>query len=257
MVACRTGDFAVHRLHGILFQARRPRGNILLEILFLARRPHGILLLGILFLSAAGCSPGEEGAEPATVLRVACVGDSITYGNGIEDRERWSYPAQLGRRLGAGYEVRNFGVNGATLLKKGNLPYREQPVFREALDFEPHLVIINLGINDTQPGNWKHKKEFAVDYKALIACFADLASRPKVYACLPLPAFGDKVAYQDRVLREQMIPMIRAMAREAGVPVIDLYSALEGRPGCLIDSFHPNREGARIMAETIYSALMD
>lgn len=211
----------------------------------------------ILLLLAAGCAPGEEEGASKEKLRVACVGDSITYGNGIEDREQWSYPAQLGRLLGTEYEVRNFGINGANLLKKGNMPYREQQVFKDALAFAPHLVIVNLGINDTQPGNWKHRKEYPADYKALIARFQGLASRPTVYACLPIPAFGEKVAYQDRVLREQMIPMIRALAKEIEVQVIDLYTALRGKPHCLIDSFHPNREGAGIMAETIYSALMD
>ena len=55
-------------------------------------------------------------------IRVACVGDSITFGYGIKDRDKMSYPAQLGKRLGNKYEVRNFGVNGHTLLSKGNAP---------------------------------------------------------------------------------------------------------------------------------------
>ena len=49
-------------------------------------------------------------------VRVACVGDSITYGIGLADRERESYPAQLQKRLDeeftGKYEVRNFGNSG-------------------------------------------------------------------------------------------------------------------------------------------------
>lgn len=56
-------------------------------------------------------------------VKVACIGDSITYGLGLEDRDRDSYPAQLQRLLGAEYQVGNFGKSGATLLRHGHRPY--------------------------------------------------------------------------------------------------------------------------------------
>ena len=58
-------------------------------------------------------------------VRVACIGDSITYGAAIEDRDNQSYPAQLQRLLGDGYDVRNFGRNARTLSSKGDYPYME------------------------------------------------------------------------------------------------------------------------------------
>ncbi len=61
-----------------------------------------------------------------TQIKVACVGDSITFGFTIENRDQNSYPAQLGRLLGKNWEVKNFGVIGATLLKKGDMPYWKQ-----------------------------------------------------------------------------------------------------------------------------------
>lgn len=48
--------------------------------------------------------------------RVACVGDSITYGYGAASPYD-SYPAVLGRLLGSDYEARNFGVDGTTAQK--------------------------------------------------------------------------------------------------------------------------------------------
>ena len=54
---------------------------------------------------------------------VSCVGDSITFGAAIKDRGANSYPSQLQKMLGDGYKVNNFGVNGATLLKKSDKPY--------------------------------------------------------------------------------------------------------------------------------------
>jgi len=58
--------------------------------------------------------------------KIACVGDSITYGAGIPNRMTGSYPAQLHQMLQPyddQWEVRNFGVSGATLLRRGDLPY--------------------------------------------------------------------------------------------------------------------------------------
>lgn len=48
----------------------------------------------------------------AQKIKVACVGNSVTYGHGIENREKNSYPAQLQRMLGNEYEVANFGKAG-------------------------------------------------------------------------------------------------------------------------------------------------
>ena len=68
-------------------------------------------------------------------VRLACVGDSITYGNGSQ-RLRWvkdlgNYPRELAGQLEAGaaarglnltFDVRNFGVRGATMLTAARLP---------------------------------------------------------------------------------------------------------------------------------------
>ena len=72
---------------------------------------------------ATGCASAPDvtrraPAQPGPV-RVACVGDSITYGAGVAGRETNSYSTVLGRMLGSKFEVRNFGRSGATLLKQG------------------------------------------------------------------------------------------------------------------------------------------
>lgn len=89
-------------------------------------------------------------AEP---IKVAAVGNSITYGAGIENRDVNSYPAQLQRALGDGYEVRNFGVSARTLMSVGNLPYVNEPQYKASLDFAPDVVLIKLGTNDVKEVN--------------------------------------------------------------------------------------------------------
>jgi len=84
-------------------------------------------------------------------VRVACVGDSITFGAGVEDRDKNHYPAVLGGLLGTSFDVRNFGRSGATLSSSGDLPYRDTDEFKAATAFAPDVVVIKLGTNDTKP----------------------------------------------------------------------------------------------------------
>lgn len=105
-------------------------------------------------------------------IKVACVGNSITYGIGLSDRLVQSYPAQLQKILGDRYEVKNFGSSGATLLNQGHRPYTRQEEYRKALDFAGDIVVIHLGINDTDPRNWPNYRDFFVkDYLNLIDTF--------------------------------------------------------------------------------------
>ena len=193
-------------------------------------------------------------ADPARI-RVACVGDSITYGSKLANREADCYPAVLGRALGEGFEVRNFGVPGATALREGNLPYRDQPAFTAATEFTPQIVILLLGTNDTKGRNWRHQSEFARDLGALIDHFAGLAAHPQIRVCLPPPMFGFLRAANNSVLERGVIPLIRQVAREKGIPVIDLNAALAGRRDGFPDGVHPNAAGAIAIAETVLSAV--
>jgi lysophospholipase L1-like esterase len=205
-------------------------------------------------------SPPLVGADeaPATrpaPVRIACVGDSITFGSGLKDRHHDSYPSQLGRMLGDGFEVQNFGVSGATLLKKGDRPYWNQRRFTAAKAFNPDLVIIMLGTNDSKPQNWSHKADFASDLAALVKTFRDLPSHPRVDLCRPVPAFPGKYGIRDQVIHNEIIPIIDQVAREQHCKVIDLYAALTGHGDLFPDTVHPNAEGAKLMAKAVENAI--
>ncbi len=72
-------------------------------------------------------------AQP--LVRVACLGDSITYGYNLHNKQD-AYPGRLGRWLGNGYDVRNFGVSATTLITHGDYPYVRQPAYGRALEFK-------------------------------------------------------------------------------------------------------------------------
>ena len=194
-------------------------------------------------------------ADYTETIRVACVGDSITYGAKLQNREKNSYPAQLGELLGERWDVRNFGVTGATLLKKGDMPYWKEPAFYFAQKFEPHVVILMLGTNDTKLQNWKHAKAFVDDYVEMIRTFAELESRPRIWICYPVPAYLERSGIRDSIIKPEELAKIDQIAAETGCPIIDLYEALSNKPELFPDRIHPNAAGARAIAETIYTAL--
>ena len=197
-------------------------------------------------------------ADYSERIRVACIGDSITYGYGINDREHNSYPAQLGALLGNKWEVKNFGVNGATALKKGTRPYSDLEAYRNALAYKPNVVVIKLGTNDTNAKSWPaHKEDFAADYRDIIRAFSVLPTKPRIYVCRPVPLFRDrgKDYDTDKILTEEVIPQINMIAAQKHLTIIDLYAPFEGKSGLFPDGVHPDAQGARIMAQTVHAKL--
>lgn len=194
-------------------------------------------------------------AQDAKPVRIACVGDSITYGAGVEQRDVNNYPAQLGRMLGEGYDVRNFGVSGATLLKQGDKPYNKLKAYTDAIEFKPDIVVIKLGTNDTKPQNWKFKDQYAADYKDLIADFRKANENVKVYVALPVPAFPGNWGINDAGIKGEVIPLAKQVAEETKATVIDLYTPMADKKEFFPDKVHPNKAGATFMTKLIYTAL--
>ena len=215
-------------------------------------------LLGfVLFSTMALTACSATAASSAQPLRIACVGDSTTMGTGLKYPEANSYPAQLQTMLGRKYDVRNYGVGSRAMLRNVNLSYWDTPAFTEALAFEPDVVIINLGINDTAPRFWtaENKPRYEVDYEAMVERFLALPSKPRVFICYPTPLFPPCKELQITQMRDEINPAVGRVAKATGVRVIDLYAALSGHAECFPDGCHPNADGARRMAETIKKSL--
>ena len=191
-------------------------------------------------------------------IKVACVGNSVTYGYLVPDREKNCYPAQLQHMLGDGYEVQNFGKSGATLLNKGHRPYMQQPEFKAALKFAPDWVVIHLGLNDTDPRNWpNYRDEFIPDYLALIDSFRMVSPGCKIWICRLSPIFHWHPRFKSgtRDWYWQIQETIEKIAKVANTGLIDLQEGLYSRPDLMPDALHPNAEGANILAHTVYSGI--
>lgn len=184
-------------------------------------------------------------------IRVACIGNSITDGSGIDMAEVFGYPAQLQQLLGEQYHVKNFGVGARTLLNKGDRPYMNEMAWRDALAFNPQVVVIKLGTNDSKTDNWTHRDEFAADYQQMIDALNALPSHPRIILAHPIKAFKDQWTITDEVIVNEVIPEIDAVARKNNLEVIDLHAAITDSKFILADGIHPNEKGAGVMAQAV------
>lgn len=191
-------------------------------------------------------------------IKVACIGNSVTAGYLLKNPAAESYPAVLQGLLGNTYEVGNFGLSGATLLKKGHRPYNKTREFTKALDFNADIAIVHLGLNDTDPRNWpEYRDEFQQDYAWLLDTLKKNNPKIKLYVCRLTPIFSEHPRFKSgtREWYWQIQKEILLIAKDNQASVIDLNSPLNNRPDLFADNLHPDQEGAAIIARTIYENL--
>ena len=197
---------------------------------------------------------GQLPAPRRDAVRVACIGNSITDGAGIDLSEQRGYPAQLQALLGNGYNVRNYGVSARTLLNKGNMPYMAELAWREALDFNPNIAVIKLGTNDSKAINWKYGSEFAHDLQLMIDSLKALPARPKIYLAYPLVATNvvkRDNSINNEVIEKDIMPIIRKVAKKNKCGLIDMRERLNQKELMQRDGIHPTAKGAGEMAKAI------
>jgi acyl-CoA thioesterase-1 len=211
----------------------------------------------------------EQSEEASDKIRVACVGDSITFGARLTDRANGSYPAQLQSLLGDGAEVMNFGVGSCTLIRKGRPNVWSQ--LERIRQSNPDVVVVSLGTNDTCGGArrcWDHKDEFPADCRDLIDALKAFPSKPSVWICAPTPMVletpglspkrrADLETRKPRLL--DLIAIVKTVAIEKKVGLIDLNTPLADRPELFTESdgVHPNQAGYLAVAELVCKALED
>ena len=210
----------------------------------------------LLFISALVL--GSLGWGQRKPIKVACVGNSITYGYGIENREQNSYPSVLQRLLGKGYKVGNFGHSGATLLSKGHRPYIQQEEYKKALAFAGDIVVIHLGINDTDPRNWpNHRNDFVKDYLTLISSFKKANPKASIVIARMSPLSHRHPRFESgtRDWHAEIQQAIALVAQQTNAQLIDFHEPLYHFPQMLPDAVHPNAQGAAILAQVVYGAI--
>lgn len=189
--------------------------------------------------------------------KIACIGNSVTYGLTLSDPGTESYPALLQKKMGNSYDVKNFGHSGATLLKKGHNPFYKTKEFADAIRFKADIAVIDLGLNDTDPRDWPNfRDEFMPDYNWLIDTLRSTNPKMKIFVCTMTPIFTGHPRFMSSTFTwywmiQKLIPRI---AENNHAWLIDLYEAFHDRPDLITDhpTLHPNKAGAAKLSEVVY-----
>ncbi len=189
------------------------------------------------------------------MIRVACIGDSITWGFTLLNPWKQSYPALLQQKLGADYEVRNFGHNDAAARFDADTPYVRRSVYQESQEWQPDIVLLMLGTNDTKHRNWD-PDIFRRDYTQIVDSYLALDSKPRVILIGPIRIFRRLnlaiMGVHPEALEAGVRPAIQEIAEQKGLEFIDLKDLFTDS-SYMIDGVHPQAEGARMLAEEIYN----
>lgn len=211
----------------------------------------------LVFLTGLFLGPQTLSAVSREPIKITCVGNSITYGSGIANREQNSYPAQLQALLGEDYQIGNFGVGGATLLNKGDKPYAKTDAYTDALQFQADIVFIKLGTNDSKSQNRVYMDEFETDYIDLIHSFKKHNEKARIVLLLPVPTFTtDSAGIWNRTIKNNIIPAIQSVAYKTGSEILDLYQLFIDQQDLLPDKVHPSSLGATVIAKRLYETVV-
>ena len=219
-----------------------------------------ILLAAVVLVFFVLFNSGFFGGDDERI-RVTCVGDSLTYGSGvIKTREMDSYPAQLQKKLGTSHLVTNYGVRNATASADGDVPYVESAPYKKSLDSKPDIVLLMLGTNDSKTYNWD-AASYEEGIRSLVQTYKGLDTNPTVYLMLSPYCYaldGSDIAeyqVQPKLVAGEISDIVKKVAKEEGVDVIDLYSVTADKQERYRDGIHFDAEGYKIIADTIYNVI--
>ncbi|MBE6641287.1 MAG: hypothetical protein E7619_06845 [Ruminococcaceae bacterium] len=193
-------------------------------------------------VTEAPTTDGEEKAElpelPA-LLRIACVGDSITYGVGASNRTKTAYPAMLQTKLkekrpDKNFVVLNYGRSRAYAINNAEVDYKyasaqsiaytASPEYNSSLRSKPNIVLIMLGANDayTVAQNKDAAKKYTEALEKLVNTYRGLETSPEVYLLLCTDRFDTAQRIKD--LKNVILPAIEQVAKKLECPVIDMFT---------------------------------
>jgi acyl-CoA thioesterase I len=189
------------------------------------------------------------------VVKIAHIGDSITYGYDPDDATSTGYAKKVQALLGSGYEDQNYGVSGTTAMRSGSLPYWTKGKLSEVFAYKPDIITIMLGTNDSRP-NFFNATQYTKDYGALIDTLNTISTKPKIYVVFPPPTTRTTTDRPSdaNVLAE--ITILKKLATDRSLPTVDMHTALQSHLSVFAqDGIHPNQEGYDTLASVMYRAL--
>ena len=202
-------------------------------------------------------------------VRMAMIGNSITYGAGLSSPSTQCYSAQLNLMLEEIYgdtcEIMNCGVSARTMMRNAELPIWSEDLFTSALEFVPDICLILLGTNDSKPYRWENwGDEFLGDYLAMIDTFKFRNPNTKFIACYPPPiwdghpygtTFSER--HNDSIVVNFIMPAIDTVVEMTGATLVDFHTPFIDSIHLFPDELHPGVEASKIMAEILYKKIIE
>lgn len=217
-----------------------------------------VLLIGIGFgyLYSHGMSGvGNTTEAQEGQIKIACVGDSITYGHGTTGWPKNSYPVVLQNLLGDGYHVNSYGVSGRAVQPDSDQPYTALKHYQESIAYGADTVVFMMGTNDSKPENWYGADAYRTALENLLDSYGDA----RMILCTPAASFfmdGQTSGVTSHDIQplvvEEIAEITRAVAAERGCTLVDIYDLTAAHPEWFaVDGVHPSNEGAAAIAAEI------
>ena len=200
--------------------------------------------------------------------KIHFLGDSITGGYGLADRENERFEGLIKKRTGA--ITQNYGVSCSCISLDKNRPFDDCFVTRQKdMEGDADIVVIFGGTNDhgrgTSPLGNKKDRDYTTFYGALHTLYSAVIKdnpRATVVVITPLHRGGEKSNTRGESLK-QYVEVIREVAALYSFPVLNLYDEYgidvttnrDDIEKYMPDEIHPNALGHTILADKITAFL--
>ena len=224
----------------------------------------GITVFSLIFfngLSGIRLNPKYQDGQ----IKVALVGDSVTYGHSIKNWPKNNYPALLSKALGEKYCVKSYGVSGSTVQPDGDQPYNITKAYTWSHEFEADILVLMLGSNDSKPENWKGAEKFKEEYLKLLSTYINVENQPTVILCTPPTAYYPEGVTEGLSnydiqpdIVEEIADIVKEVATELDYYLININDLTENRRDLFgKDNVHPNNDGASEIANAVYKYIIN
>lgn len=194
------------------------------------------------------------------MIRIGCIGDSITAGVGSTDSGRFAYPAQLGRYLWKDAIVTNYGNSGKTMRNDLNDAYNKTNEYKSCLNAAHFLdvVTIMLGTNDSnRDRSWSKEDDelYNASCKEMMDAILKKNKNIQFVLCTCPAYFGNDGFASTRVVSLVKKLVTNLSAENYAVTLFDMRKATASMKDLYPDTLHPNNQGHMEMAEAFSAAL--
>ena len=202
---------------------------------------------------------------------IVAFGDSITKGGNVAPHERFTSIAEkeLTQAIGKQVKLINAGVNAdITALAL-------QRIERDVFAHKPDFVTVMFGVNDAgffrpngppddtprvEPEDYKRNLHRMVEMISAVGAMPILGTPLPMSPSYPLANLPQYQEHGLDYLVDQYAEIMREVAREHRIPLIDLHRAFSDDPSTqmfLPDGIHPNTQGHAFIARIYVNKLIE